>query len=104
MMAPAEEASMSEEINIRNISVLCGNCNTYQTLASFRRREGWNVYVYECENQVCDPNVTRTLIEVPREMDSFARRDPEWRGGGKRPGAGRAAPAARRGGRSGRPR
>jgi hypothetical protein len=82
-MARAEEGIMSEEINIRNISVLCGNCNTYQTLASFRRREGWNVYVYECENQVCDPNVTRTLIEVPREMDSFARRDPEWRGGGK---------------------
>ena len=39
MMAPAEEGIMSEEINIRNISVLCGNCNTYQTLTSFRRRE-----------------------------------------------------------------
>ena len=44
---------------------------------------GWNVYVYECENAICDPAVTRTLVEVPREMDVFARRDPEWRGGGK---------------------
>jgi hypothetical protein len=74
---------MADEINIRNISVKCGHCNTYQTLSAFSRREGWNVYTYECENDVCDPAVTRTLIEVPREMDVFARRDPEWRGGGK---------------------
>jgi hypothetical protein len=72
---PAKEAVMSDEINIRNISVKCGNCNTYQTLASFTRRDEWNVYTYECENGVCDPNVTRTLVEVPRELDSF--------GGGK---------------------
>ena len=30
---------MSEEINIRNISIKCGNCNTYQTLAAFSRRD-----------------------------------------------------------------
>jgi hypothetical protein len=74
---------MADEINIRNISVKCGHCNTYQTLSSFSRRGDWNVYTYECENGVCDPAVTRTLIEVPRELDVFARRDPEWRGGGK---------------------
>jgi len=74
---------MADEINIRNISVKCGNCNTYQTLSAFRRNGDWNVYTYECENAVCDPAVTRTLIEVPRELDAFARRDPEWRGGGK---------------------
>ena len=75
---------MSEgTINIRNLSVKCGNCDTYQTLAAFGRREDWNVYTYECENDKCDPAVTRTYIEVPRDIDSFARRDPEWRGGGK---------------------
>ena len=31
----------------------------------------------------CDPAVTRTLVEVPRQIDDFARRDPNWRGGGK---------------------
>lgn len=70
-------------MNIRNISVKCGNCNTYQTLAGFARNEEWNVYTYECENDTCDPAVTRTLVEVPADLDEFARRDPNWRGGGK---------------------
>lgn len=72
-----------ERVNIRNISIKCGNCNTYQTLSAYSRREDWNVYTYECENDVCDPNVTRTIVEVPSDLDSFARRDPTWRGGGK---------------------
>lgn len=70
-------------VNIRNISIKCGNCNTYQTLSGFARRDEWNVYTYECENDVCDPEVTRTLVEVPAELDEFASRDPEWRGGGR---------------------
>ncbi len=74
---------MSDDIDIRNLSVMCGHCNTYQTLTAFRRREDWNVYVYECENDVCDTEKSRTLIEVPRHLDVFARRDPAWRGGGK---------------------
>jgi hypothetical protein len=78
---------MHSPVNIRNISIKCGNCNTYQTLASFSRREEWNVYTFECENQVCDPAVTRTLVEVPQELDEFANRDPEWRGGKKWGGA-----------------
>jgi hypothetical protein len=78
MLAPMDEA-----IDIRNISVKCGNCNTYQTLSAFARRDEWNVYTYECENATCDPAVTRTYVEVPRELDAFARRDPAWRGGGK---------------------
>ena len=82
-MMPSGEVLMSDAINIRNISIKCGNCNTYQTLTSFARRDEWNVYTYECENDTCDPNITRTLVEVPRELDSFARRDPTWRGGGK---------------------
>lgn len=83
---PAKNRGTSMEpssINIRNISVKCGHCGTYQTLCGFQQREDWNVYTYECENDTCDPNVTRTLVEVPRELDEFARRDPEWRGGEK---------------------
>jgi hypothetical protein len=82
-MMICKEVAMGEEINIRNLSIKCGNCNTYQTLVSFSRRDEWNVYTFECENGSCDPNVTRTLLEVPRGMDVFARRDPEWRGGGR---------------------
>ena len=79
---------MHSPVNIRNISIKCGNCNTYQTLATFSRRDEWNVYTFECENDVCDPAVTRTLVEVPRELDEFANRDPQWRGGQKWGGAG----------------
>jgi len=70
-------------INIRNLSVKCGNCSTYQTLAGFGTREEWNVYTYECENDQCDPAVTRTHVEVPQDLDEFANRDPNWRGGGR---------------------
>ena len=68
-------------INIRNLSIKCGNCDTYQTLSHFHRRDEWNVYTYECENQTCDPAVTRTYLEVPAELDEFANRDPAWHGG-----------------------
>ena len=69
-------------INIRNLSIKCGNCDTYQTLSAFRHdQRGWNVYTYECENDVCDPAVTRTYLEVPVDLDEFANRDPNWRGG-----------------------
>jgi hypothetical protein len=70
-------------INIRNLSIKCGHCGSYQTLCSFARRDDWNVYTYECENDICDPAVTRTLVEVPAELDEFAHRDPGWRGGGR---------------------
>jgi hypothetical protein len=79
----ATEERDPRSLNIRHISIRCGHCNAYQTLTGFSRREGWNVYTYECENQTCDPAVTRTLVEVPRELDDFARRDPDWRGGGR---------------------
>lgn len=75
------DASRPYPINIRNLSIRCGNCNTYQTLSAFSRRDEWNVYTYECENEVCDPAVTRTYLEVPRDLDEFANRDPNWRGG-----------------------
>jgi len=72
-----------DQINIRNLSVKCGQCETYQTLSGYRPDGEWNVYTYECENDRCDPATTRTLVEVPRELDAFASRDPEWRGGGR---------------------
>lgn len=74
-------------VNIRNFSVKCGHCDTYQTLCTFSRGEESNVYTYECENDVCDPEVTRTLIEVPVFIDEFANRDPNWRGGKRHAGA-----------------
>lgn len=74
-------------INIRNLSVKCGHCGTYQTLCRFEAGDEWNVYVYECESQRCEAEITRTLVEVPVELDDFARRDPEWRGGAKHAGA-----------------
>lgn len=74
-------------MNIRNLSIKCGHCNTYQTLTAFSRGEEWNVYTYECENDRCDPAVTRTLVEVPEFLDEFARRDPGWRGGKRHAGA-----------------
>ncbi len=74
-------------INIRNLSIKCGHCDTYQTLSYFARRGEWNVYTYECENEVCDPALTRTYLEVPVELDEFANRDPDLRGGKIHPGA-----------------
>jgi hypothetical protein len=79
-------------INIRLLSIKCGHCNTYQTLTGFSRRDEWNVYAYECENDTCDPAVTRTLVEVPRSLDEFARRDPGWRGGGRHGAVGGGEP------------
>ncbi len=67
-----------QTINIRNISIKCGHCQTYQTLTAYERSGEWNVYTYECENDTCDPDMTRTLVEVPVDLDEFARRDPEW--------------------------
>lgn len=73
---------MASSINIRDLSIKCGQCGEYQTLTAFSRRDDWNVYTYECDNDRCDPALTRTLLEVPRELDEFARRDPRWQHGG----------------------
>lgn len=70
-------------VNIRNLSIKCGHCNMYQTLCAYRPEGELNVYTYECENDICDPEMTRTLVEVLREIDEFANRDPGWRGGGR---------------------
>lgn len=89
---PDEEPDLETEgltpVNVRNFSIKCGKCNSYQTLAHFRRRDkNWNVYTYECESGVCDPEATRTYVEVPIALDEFANRDPTWRGGKVHAGA-----------------
>jgi hypothetical protein len=69
-------------INIRDLSIRCGQCNTYQTLTGIEPEDGYNVYSYECENRSCRPEITRTYVEVPTVLDRFARRDPESGCGG----------------------
>lgn len=64
-------------INIRDISIRCGRCNGYQTLTEFRRQHDWHVYTYQCENDVCEPELTRTLVEVPQSLDLFYQRHPD---------------------------
>jgi hypothetical protein len=64
-------------INIRDLSIRCGRCGTYQTLASYEPGDGYNIYTYECDNDACRPEQSRTLVEVPVVLDLFARRHPE---------------------------
>ena len=90
-IAPTAESALDvtghASINIRDISIKCGRCDNYQTLAKFERRGEWNVYTYECDNGRCEPEMTRTLIEVPVALDEFANRDPNWRGGKRHAGS-----------------
>jgi hypothetical protein len=92
--APAEAENPRRRgpspINIRNLSVRCGRCDQYQVLVGFKPLDAeWNLYTYECDGEPCsaDPSQTRTLVEVPRDLDEFANRDPNWRGGKKWGGA-----------------
>jgi len=64
-------------IDIFMMSIKCGNCDGYQTIVRFSRGNGKNVYTYECDNEVCDPNVTRTIVEVPAHLDNSTRRAEE---------------------------
>ena len=65
-------------INIRDLSIKCGRCDRYQTLVGYQRRDDWNVYTYVCEGDLCEPEDTRTLVEVPRSLDEFASRSSDW--------------------------
>lgn len=64
-------------IDIFMMSVKCGNCDSYQTVVGFKKYPDKNVYTYECENDRCDPNVTRTIVEVPKELDNSTKRAEE---------------------------
>lgn len=83
-------------VDIRSFSVKCGACGEYQTVVGFRALDAeWNEYAYECESPLCgdEPSQTRTLIEVPADLDVFARRDPTWHGGAVHAGAKHGTPA-----------
>jgi hypothetical protein len=64
-------------IDVFAMSVKCGNCDTYQTIVGFTKMAEHNVYTYECENELCDPNVTRTIVEVPKHLDNSVKRAEE---------------------------
>ncbi|MEM1205381.1 MAG: hypothetical protein AAGN66_19285 [Acidobacteriota bacterium] len=82
-------------INIRNLSVKCGRCGQYQVLTSYQPDQPddhgdlWNIYTYECDWPPCEDDVavSRTLLEIPADLDEFARRDPKWHGGKVHAGA-----------------
>ena len=76
-MSTAEDRPDLHVIDIFMMSVKCGNCDTYQTIVGFRKYTDKNVYTYECENDICDPNVTRTIVEVPRGLDNSTKRAEE---------------------------
>jgi hypothetical protein len=76
-MSSGEDRPDLHVIDIFMMSVKCGNCDTYQTIMGFRKYPDKNVYTYECENDICDPNVTRTIVEVPREFDNSTKRAEE---------------------------
>ena len=76
-MSAPEESRDLHVIDIFMMSVKCGNCDTYQTIVGFKKLPDKNVYTYECENDQCDPNVTRTIVEVPKEVDNLTRRAEE---------------------------
>ena len=73
---------MDGKINIRDLSVKCGACGTYQTLAAWEPGDGFNAYVYECEDGPCDPSRSRTVVEVPVVLDLFYEAHPESACGG----------------------
>jgi hypothetical protein len=76
MDAPEDDPGQ-HVIDVFMMSVKCGNCDTYQTIVSFRKFPDKNVYTYECENDLCDPNVTRTILEVPKHLDNSTKRAEE---------------------------
>ena len=76
-MDAVEDRPETHVIDIFMMSVKCGNCDTYQTVVRFQKLPDKNIYTYECENDTCDPNVTRTIVEVPRHLDNSTRRAEE---------------------------
>ena len=79
--APNVETTAPTPVNLRNFSIKCGHCSEYQTLCEYSTATDWNIYVFECENDRCDPARSRTLVEIPIELDEYAQRDPTWRHG-----------------------
>jgi len=76
-MSDSSAAPDQHVIDVFVMSVKCGNCDTYQTIVGFKKLPEKNVYTYECENDLCDPNVTRTIVEVPKHLDNSVKRAEE---------------------------
>ena len=79
-MDEPEPAGPAHVIDIFMMSVKCGNCDKYQTVVDFKKSGDKNVYTYECDwdaSPGCDPNVTRTIVEVPKHLDNSTRRHEE---------------------------
>jgi hypothetical protein len=85
-MAESDGAPDLHVIDIFMMSIKCGNCDAYQTIVKFWKGPEKNVYTYECENETCDPNVTRTIVEVPKHLDNSTRRAEELPYYAKEPG------------------
>ena len=64
-------------INIRDLSIRCGQCKNYMTLVSYEPGDGRNAYTFECDAGGCDPGASRTLVEVPVTLDEFAQKHPD---------------------------
>ncbi len=76
-MEEPEDRPELHVIDIFMMSVKCGNCDMYQTIVGFKKHPDKNVYTYECESDICDPNVTRTIVEVPKQFDNSTKRAEE---------------------------
>jgi hypothetical protein len=76
-MGAPDDRPETHVIDVFMMSVKCGNCDTYQTIVRFEKQPERNVYTYECENESCDPNVTRTIVEVPTHLDNSVKRAEE---------------------------
>jgi hypothetical protein len=74
---PEEDRPELHVIDIFVMSVRCGNCDAYQTIMKFKKGVEKNIYTYECENEICDPNMTRTILEIPTHLDNSTRRAEE---------------------------
>jgi hypothetical protein len=72
-----ESGDELHRIDVFMMSVRCGNCDTYQTIVGFKKLPDKNIYTYECENDLCDRNVTRTIVEVPKHLDNSTKRAEE---------------------------
>jgi hypothetical protein len=70
------------KINIRDLSIRCGACGTYQTLSAWEPGDGYNAYTYECVDSPCEASRTRTVLEVPVILDEFYEAHPESGCGG----------------------
>jgi hypothetical protein len=64
-------------IDIFMMSVKCGNCDSYQTIVKFRKGRRRTSTRTSARTRSAIPNVTRTIVEVPKHLDNSTRRAEE---------------------------